>query len=87
MPSPYYQMVNLLLTQNKPTEALAYSERAKSRTLLDVLQTGRIDINKAMTVQEQERERRLRNELVSLNAQISKQNERPQPDKLRLADL
>src|SRR5262249_32561987 len=38
--SPYYAMVELLVAQRKPDEALSYAERAKARVLLDVLSNG-----------------------------------------------
>src|SRR6266545_5686213 len=85
--SPYHAMVELLVAQNKPDEALTYAERAKARVLLDVLQSGRSDIAKAMTAQEKEHERRLRSELVSFNSQVSREGVRAQPDQTRLADL
>lgn len=85
--SPYHAMVELLVAQNKTGEALAYAERAKARVLLDVLQSGRADITKAMSADERERERRLRSEQVSLNSQVSKEGLRAQPDQTRLADL
>ena len=77
--SPYHAMVELLVAQDKTSEALAYAERAKARVLLDVLQSGRSNITKAMTAQERENERRLRNELVSLNSQISARANVPNP--------
>ncbi|HXG66860.1 MAG TPA: CHAT domain-containing protein [Blastocatellia bacterium] len=83
----YYAMVELLVAQNNPAEALAYAERARARALLDVLRSGRINITKAMTSQEQEQERRLNSLLVSLNTQIYRENLRPQPDPARLAEL
>ena len=80
-------MVELLVAQNQSGAALAYAERAKARALLDVLQSGRVNITKAMTAAEQEREREFNNHLVSLNTQISRENMRPQPDAARLNDL
>src|SRR5262249_10310843 len=47
--SPYYAMVELLIAQRKPDEALIYAERAKARVLLDVLSNGRVSVTKAMT--------------------------------------
>ncbi|MCM3903281.1 MAG: CHAT domain-containing protein [Pyrinomonadaceae bacterium] len=85
--SPYHAMIELLAAQNDHREALAYAERAKSRVLLDVLQTSSARITKAMTAQEQEQERRLRSELVSLNTQISREKQRQQIEETRLADL
>jgi CHAT domain-containing protein/Tfp pilus assembly protein PilF len=85
--SPYQAMVKLLIAQNNASEAFAYAERAKARVLLDVLSSGRINVTKAMTGSEQEREQRANAELVSLNTQISREGLRPQPDPSRLADL
>jgi CHAT domain-containing protein/Tfp pilus assembly protein PilF len=85
--TPYQGMVELLVVQNQSVAALAYAERAKARTLLDVLRSGRISVTKAMTAEEQEQERGFNNRLVSLNTQISRENIRPHPDAARLNDL
>jgi CHAT domain-containing protein/tetratricopeptide (TPR) repeat protein len=85
--SPYQEMVRLLIAQNNVREALAYAERAKARVLADVLSSGRVNVNKALTSQEQEQERKLKGELVSLNTQIARASQSPQPDQARLADL
>jgi len=85
--SPYFGMVKLLVAQNKTRDAFAYVERAKARTLLDALRSGRANIVKAMTAQEQAQEQSLRSELVSLNSQITSETRRPQPDQTRLAEL
>jgi CHAT domain-containing protein len=85
--SPYHAMVELLIAQNNMAEALAYAERARARVLLDVLHSGRINITKAMTSQEQEQELKLNNLLVSLNSQLYRENLRPQPGPARLAEL
>ncbi len=83
----YQAMVELLVAQNQSSAALAYAERAKARVLLDVLHSGRVDITKALTAAEQDRERGFNNHLVSLNTQISRENLRSQPDPARLNDL
>lgn len=85
--SPYQGMVQLLIAQNKTGEALAYAERAKARVLLDVLRSGKVNIAKAMTAQDQERERKLNNDLVSINNQISREGLRSAPDSSHLTDL
>jgi len=84
---PYQAMVELLLAQHNTREAFAYAERAKARVLLDVLSRGRVNITKAMTASEQAQEQRAKNELVSLNTQLSRESLRPQPDAARLSDL
>ena len=83
----YHAMVDLLAREHKPFEAFIFAERAKARVLLDVLQTGRVNVTKAMTSSEQEEERRMNSQLVSLNTQISRETTRAQPDQARLTEL
>jgi CHAT domain-containing protein len=85
--APFYELVKLYADQNDSLSAFNYAERAKSRTLLDVLRNGRTDINKTMTAEEQKQERRLKSELVSINAQISREGESDKRDAARVSDL
>jgi len=85
--SPYTAMVELAFNHNRPVDALTYSELAKARTLLDVLRNGRIPINKAMSLEEQKKERTLNAELTALNVQIYDQRQRPKPNLDRIAEL
>ncbi len=85
--APYLETVKLLVAENNASEAFVYAERAKARVLLDVLRSGRVNISKAMTTDEQERERKLRTEIASLNAQVSRESLRAQPDQNRLGEL
>lgn len=85
--SPYHTMVDLLVARNNPTEALIFTERAKARALLDLLYSGRVNIVKAMTGQEQEQERALRAEVISLNTQMNRASQRDRPDQARLDEL
>ena len=85
--SPYHSMVELLTAQNNHREALVYAERAKSRVLLDVLQSTSKSVTKDMTAEEQQQERRLRSELVSVNSEVSRERQRPQLDQTHLASL
>jgi CHAT domain-containing protein/Tfp pilus assembly protein PilF len=87
--TPYLAMVDLLISQSKMAEALTYAERAKSRVLLDTLYSGRVNVSKAMTSEEQNRERELNGKLVSLNTQVfrEKQRQEHERDKARLAAL
>lgn len=84
---PYYVMVELLLARGDDFGALTYAERAKGRVLLDVLSGGRVDINKAMTAEEQARERALGGEVSAINSQIFREKSQPQPDAARLKEL
>ncbi len=81
--SPYRAMVELLVSQGRTKEALDYAERAKARVLLDVLQSGRVNVTKAMTAEEQAREKRLAGELATVGAQVA----REEGDAARLAEL
>jgi CHAT domain-containing protein len=85
--SPYHAVAELLIAQNQTGEAFAYAERAKARALLDALHSGRVNVIKAMTASEQERERGFNYQLVSLNTQIARENLRSQPDAARLNDI
>lgn len=72
----YHQMIELLVREGQVAEAMTYAERAKGRALLDVLQGGRVNIYKAMTPDEQTRERQLNKEIRSLNAQLFVESQR-----------
>src|SRR5262249_40917579 len=84
---PYHGMVDLLIAQNNPGEALIYAERAKARVLLDALASGRVSVTKAMTGPEIEQERKLNSQLVSINTQIYREKQAQQPDESRLKQL
>jgi CHAT domain-containing protein/Tfp pilus assembly protein PilF/ketosteroid isomerase-like protein len=70
--APYHSIIELLLATKNYTDALTYAERAKGRTLLDVLSSGRVNVVKAMTKEEDERERTLHGQIVTLNSQLFK---------------
>ncbi|MEP6901981.1 MAG: CHAT domain-containing protein [Actinomycetota bacterium] len=84
---PYHAIVELLIGEKKFEEAFLYAERAKARVLLDVLQTGRAQPNKAMTAAEQAQETKLRNQISAANAQLQTEAAREKPDAARLAEL
>ncbi|MGH9837206.1 MAG: CHAT domain-containing protein [Blastocatellia bacterium] len=84
---PYLGLVNLLVSQNLYFEALGYAERARARVLLDVLSHGRVDAPKAMTTQEAAREEELKRQLVSLNAQLTRESLLPKPDQKKVSEL
>jgi len=84
---PYHAMIDLLISEGRVAEAFNFAERARARVLLDVLESGRVDITKAMTAAEQNDERRLNAALVSLNAQIIRESAARQPDERRLSTL
>lgn len=58
--APYHQIIELLVADKKFEEAFAYAERAKARVLLDVVQNGHSELDKAMTAPEKAQETKLR---------------------------
>jgi len=82
---PYVEMVELLIAQDKVTEAFHYAEMAKGRMLLDVLRHGRSDISKTMTAEERDHEKQLQATITALSSQQRKESSLRQPDKSRLA--
>jgi CHAT domain-containing protein/Tfp pilus assembly protein PilF len=85
--SPYHEMIGLLIDQNKTGEALSYAERSKARTLLDVLQKGKVDIHRSLTDVEREQERKLKGEITSLNARLFRATQTDKPDAQRIGEL
>jgi CHAT domain-containing protein/predicted negative regulator of RcsB-dependent stress response len=83
----YHGMLSLLAQENRPGEALIFAERSKARALLDVLENGRVSIQKAMTAEEREQERRLKSELTMLNTQLAHITQSGKPDPQRISDL
>lgn len=84
---PYHALIELLIGEKKNEAAFAFAERAKARVLLDVLQTGRAQLNKAMTAPEQEQEAKLRNRIYAANNQLQNEAAKEKPDAARIADL
>lgn len=81
---PYQQIATMLAAQNDFAEAFEYAERAKARVLLDSVRFGRNQTAAIMTAEEQADENRLRGNVNSLNAQISRVSA---SNKEKLADL
>jgi CHAT domain-containing protein/Tfp pilus assembly protein PilF len=70
---PYQERVALSIAAGESEEALRTVEQSKSRALGDILRTGRVALDKALTPEERQAERRLENRLVGLNLQIDAQ--------------
>jgi CHAT domain-containing protein len=85
--APYHSLVGLQVGQGRAVEALAWAERSKARVLLDVMQSGRVDVRRSMTAAEQGQERKLRAELVSLNTQVTRAVQSDRPEQAKLDEL
>lgn len=68
----HHGLLSVLVKQNQLRDALNFAERAKARTLLDMLQEGRVSVQKAMTAKEQQDERQLKSQLTQLNKQLAR---------------
>ena len=67
---PYHTMIELLVHQEKAEEAFLYAEKAKARTLVDVLQNGERFITLQMSDEELAQEQALKATLVSANSKL-----------------
>ena len=67
----YHGMVELLVQENRPAEALAMAERAKARVLVDILTSPKLDPVQAMTADERAAARQHTEEIAALNRQIA----------------
>ncbi len=68
--APYHALIDVLIKQNKPLEALIYAERAKGRVLLDVMSGGKADLGKVLTRIEKEETQRLNRKISEINHRI-----------------
>lgn len=85
--APWRGMIDVLVAQGNYAEALTFAEQSKARVLLDVLQSGRTNLRKSWSKEEQETEAQLRQRLVSLNSQFTNEGRRDKPDAKRVAEL
>ena len=85
--SAHHGLLGVFVKENQAGEALAFAERAKARTLLDMLQQGRGTVNKAMTVADQDEERRLKFDLTQLNKQLTRLTQSEKRDASRISEV
>jgi CHAT domain-containing protein len=85
--APYQSMIDIQADQKRFTEAFSYAQRAKGRTLLELLQNGRTNIDKSASPAEREQEQQLTRKIVSLNRQFTIEKLKSQPDEKRLAEI
>ena len=66
----YHSLVDLLIKQAKPVDALLFAERAKGRVLLDVLSGSKSDLAKVLSRSQQDEVRRLNRKIYDINHRI-----------------
>ena len=76
----------LIATKNLP-DAFAASEQAKARSLVEIMQNGRINLRKAMTKDEQKRERELDAALTAAQSALDRKRAQPNSSQDTLQDL
>jgi CHAT domain-containing protein len=83
----HHGLLSVLVKENQPADALMLAERAKARVLLDILQQGRVSIQKSMTAKEQEEERQLKSQLTQLNKQLARVKQSDKQDAARVTEV
>ncbi|WP_395146241.1 CHAT domain-containing protein, partial [Armatimonas sp.] len=66
----YYDYLNLLMDQGKIITAFEIAQKTKARSLLDLMASGRVDLNAELTPEEKQQEQALRQKANFLNAQM-----------------
>jgi CHAT domain-containing protein len=84
---PYHLMVDLLIRQNRPEEALEVAEKARSRSLLDLIGNPRSDPAQSMSSTEKEEDQKLSGQLATLNSQLYRVYQQIEPDRNRINEL
>lgn len=83
----YHALIELLVEQNRLTEALMYTERAKGRVLLDILSGSRFQSANLMALTEKKQEQRLNQAIIAINSEIREERLKKSADPLQLEHL
>jgi CHAT domain-containing protein/TPR repeat protein len=85
--APYQAMIDLEVDQKQFKKAFSYAQMAKARTLLELLQKGKVDLTKSTSSLEREQEQQLSHKIFSLNRQMTGEKLKLQPDEKRIAEV
>jgi CHAT domain-containing protein len=85
--APYQHMILAQADNGHPELSLAYSERSKARTLLDVLQSGGATVTKSMSAPERAREQQLAARVTLIQEQMAQESRRDVPNRKSLTAL
>jgi len=83
----YNNLAACLLMLGQTEEALKVAERAKARTLAEIMQTGKIDLRKRMTEEERQQEEELRKQIARLNIALRSLQNQSNPDQQQVKHL
>jgi CHAT domain-containing protein len=84
---PYQRMVALLADGGDAAAALTQADRAKGRTLVEILRSGRADLASHLTPEERATEAGLRDRLSALNGEVFVARSRTPADSAALSGL
>jgi CHAT domain-containing protein/Tfp pilus assembly protein PilF len=70
--SAYHELIDLYISQNRALDALLIAERAKARSLLDIVRGGKQGLSKVLTADEKLESDRLNKSLFEINEKIAK---------------
>jgi len=84
---PYLSMIDLLMSQHRPSEAFNYAERAKTQFLIDLLKNNNATTYKGLSLDQRREEQRLLSEVASLEMQLGREAEQRVPSETRRLDL
>lgn len=71
---PYAMYIDLLLVDKQGREAFAWTQKIKARSLVDLMQRGKVDLGKGMTDAERQQELRLGQQLTQTHKQFLAQS-------------
>ena len=84
---PYLSIVDLLMSQHRPSEAFHYAERAKTQFLIDLLKNNNAIPYKGLSLDQRREEQRLLGEVASLEIQLAREAEQKPASETRRLDL
>ena len=83
---PYYELAGLESEAGRAFESLTVVDRARARTLIDIIATGRPP-TRQLTDAQREGERRATQALLAASSQLDTEAQKSKPDAQRLAEL
>ncbi|MCA1577358.1 MAG: tetratricopeptide repeat protein [Acidobacteria bacterium] len=84
---PYLSMIDLLMSQHRPSEAFHYAERAKTQFITDLLKNNNATTHRGLSVEQRREEQRLSGEVASFEIQLHREKEQRVPNEKRASDL
>jgi CHAT domain-containing protein len=77
----YYHLATALVELGRADEAFVVNEQARSRSLLEMIQSGRGDVHKSMSADERHEEQQLETKLASLGSELRAAPRNTKPEK------